>query len=166
MAEAVFLHHITSLSHHPQHPLIISPFQNIDSAGTGAYHIGDAPNPRTMATLKRHGITDYHHRARKIQPGDFDRFDYILAMDRDNLLDLEHMLLRVAGGGEKEKKKKKTGKVALFGDYGGEVGEEVVDPYYGTDEDFEVAYQQMVRFTRGFVKQVLDTGEVQGTRDG
>lgn len=45
----------------------------------------------------------------------------------------------------------------LFGDFGGVRGEEVVDPYYGACNDgFEVAYEQMVRFSKGFVEQVLD----------
>ncbi|RMJ21953.1 hypothetical protein PHISP_07185, partial [Aspergillus sp. HF37] len=66
------------------HPLI----NEIDSAGTGAYHAGDSPDPRTMSTLRRHGISDYDHAARIVTKEDFLDFDYLLAMDKYNLRDL------------------------------------------------------------------------------
>ena len=66
------------------HPLI----NEIDSAGTGAYHTSEPPDPRTMSTLRRHGITDYDHAARMVTKEDFLTFDYILAMDKHNLRDL------------------------------------------------------------------------------
>ncbi|MCJ1241491.1 hypothetical protein MMC14_009496 [Varicellaria rhodocarpa] len=125
---------------------------HIDSAGTGAYHVGDSPDPRTMTTLRRHAITDYRHGARKIQLGDLAKFDYIFAMDRQNLSDLQHMLRRAAKNNQGEQ----PGEVLLFGDYGGEMGEEVIDPYYGANDGFEVVYQQMVRFTQGFLKEMQD----------
>jgi len=49
-----------------------------------------------------------------------------------------------------------VGKVVLFGDFGGRKGEEVVDPYYGARNGFEVAYEQMVRFSKGFIEKVLE----------
>ncbi|KAL2852322.1 phosphotyrosine protein phosphatase I superfamily [Aspergillus pseudodeflectus] len=66
------------------HPLI----NKIDSCGTGAYHAGEGADRRTMATLRRHGINDYKHAARKITLQDFLEFDYLLAMDQYNLEDL------------------------------------------------------------------------------
>lgn len=102
-------------------------------------------------------------------------------MDRDNLRDLLRMARRDGGRGknrnqgrvhgdgdgdggvkenEKEKEeeeeegKGKEARVMLFGDFGGRKGEEVVDPYYGADDGFHVAYEQMVRFTEGFVREV------------
>ncbi|MCJ1359208.1 MAG: hypothetical protein MMC33_009208 [Icmadophila ericetorum] len=124
----------------------------VDSAGTGAYHTGDSPDSRTMSILEDNGITDYEHGARKIQMADFGRFDYILAMDRDNLRDLQRLRVRAAAkGGEQS-----TGKVMLFGDFGGKKGEEVGDPYYGARDGFEIAYEQMVRFSKGFLKDVVE----------
>lgn len=81
---------------------------------------------------------------------DFADFDYILAMDRENLQDLQRLALRErqSGGGSKR------AQVMLFGDFGGVKGEEVVDPYYGARDGFDVAYRQMVRFTDGFIQQV------------
>lgn len=141
MAEAVF----RSLTHSN------SRVTNVDSAGTGAYHAGADPDPRTMATLGSNGISDYRHAARVVKLHDFARFDYILAMDRANLGNLQRFKdewLEI--GGEEGKSK-----VMLFGDFGGHSGEEVVDPYYGGRNGFDVAYEQLVRFSNGFIKQVL-----------
>ena len=147
MAEAVF-RSLTSSN---------SRVVNIDSAGTGAYQEGDPPDPRTMSTLKDNGITDFDHAARKIQASDFSAFNYILAMDKDNLYDLQRLKSRIAkstGTTDPE-----TGKVMLFGDFGGKKGEQVGDPYYGARNGFAIAYEQMVRFSKGFIAQALDKVE-------
>jgi low molecular weight phosphotyrosine protein phosphatase len=83
MAEGVF-RSLTAFNTASAHPLI----SRIDSCGTGAYHAGDNPDPRTMSVLKAHGITDYKHAARKVRvPQDFEEFDYVLAMDGMNVQD-------------------------------------------------------------------------------
>ncbi|KAF2743751.1 low molecular weight phosphotyrosine protein phosphatase, partial [Sporormia fimetaria CBS 119925] len=147
MCEAVFASLTTS------HPLI----STIDSCGTGAYHIGSPPDPRTMSTLRAHNITSYKHSARQFQTQDFSDFDYIFAMDEDNLEHLERLRKReVKKRGLSEEG---VGKVMLFGVFGekkGKRGEEVVDPYYGEDDGFERAFEQAVRFSRGFL------GELEG----
>ena len=78
-------------------------------------------------------------------------------MDNENAHDLLRLKTRVlknkhAGLG----KEKLSAKVMLFGDFGGKPGEQVADPYYGTNNGFTAAYEQMVRFSNGFVAQVLD----------
>lgn len=146
MAEAVF-RSITSGN---------SQISYVDSAGTGAYHTGDPPDPRTLSTLEDNGIVDYDHAARKIQSADFTKFDYILAMDTDNLRDLHRMRQRV----EKTDGDSQLGKLMLFGDFGGRKGETVVDPYYGANDGFDIAYEQMVRFSEGFQREVLGSGGV------
>lgn len=105
-----------------------------------------------MSTLRKHKVNKYVHSARKVREKDFEEFDYIFGMDADNVADLRDVRKRVA---------KKTGKgdgqlaqVMLYGDMGGRKGEEVVDPYYGGDEGFETAYDQMIRFGTGFLKHV------------
>lgn len=143
MAEAVF-RSLTGANH----PHIAT----IDSAGTGAYHAGDSPDPRTMSTLEDNHIVDYDHAARKVRNSDFTTFDYILAMDKENLHDLQRLRQRVLG---KDGAAQEMGKVVLFGDFGGRKGEEVVDPYYGARSGFEIAYEQMVRFSEGFIEKVL-----------
>lgn len=72
-------------------------------------------------------------------------------MDAENVDDLRRARRRAVGKGGGEDGK---GRVVLFGDFGGRVGEEVVDPYYGADRGFEVAYEQMVRFSKGFIEEL------------
>jgi low molecular weight phosphotyrosine protein phosphatase len=145
MAEGVFREQVN----HPSHPA----FAEVDSAGTGAYHVGSSPDSRTMRTLKANGITRYKHSARKVSPEDFETFDWIFAMDADNLQDLENMRDRA-----RRKKAKNgsesVGKLMLFGDFGGKKGEIIDDPYYGGDKGFDIAYEQCVRFTKGFLKHL------------
>jgi len=147
MAEGVF-QHIAKPKNGPHHPLI----DKIDSCGTGAYHVGDGPDSRTMSTLVSHGIRTYKHRARKFSTGDFTTFDYIMAMDddnRDHLIRLRKRLLK-----QNNLKDNELGRVMLFGEFGGRKEEEVADPYYGGQEGFEIAYEQVVRFTNGFLRTV------------
>lgn len=153
MAEGVF----RSLTQNASHPLIAQ----IDSCGTGAYHVGSRPDSRTLMTLNAHGITDYTHKARKFAyPDDFHDFDYIFAMDKENLEDLEDLRERRA----KELKGNEAavanmGQVMLFGAFAGEgrkskQGEVVRDPYYGGNDGFEKAYTQVKRFSENFLKHL------------
>ena len=66
----------------------------VDSAGTADYHIGDQPDLRTQRAALRRGIDLSGLRARQVTAGDFERFDFILAMDRNNLLELEATVRR------------------------------------------------------------------------
>ncbi|KAL8713764.1 MAG: hypothetical protein Q9220_002290 [cf. Caloplaca sp. 1 TL-2023] len=129
----------------------------IDSAGTGAYHEGCPPDSRTMSVLEENGEVGYTHSARKVRSSDFVDFDYILAMDEDNLQDLSRIQRRLVKSSGVQAA---PAKVMLFGDFGGQQkGEEVVDPYYGARDGFTIAYEQMVRFSQGFVDQVLQRSD-------
>ncbi|CAM4422676.1 low molecular weight protein-tyrosine-phosphatase [Zobellia roscoffensis] len=57
----------------------------VDSAGTGGYHIGNAPDPRSIAVAKKHGLNIENQRCRQFKKSDFKKFDVIYAMDRSNL---------------------------------------------------------------------------------
>ncbi len=99
----------------------------IDSAGTGNYHPGSAPDARSQQAARRRGIDISGLRARQVGPEDFLRFDLILAMDRQNLRDLRR--LQPSGA---------TAELRLFMDYAPAGGHaEVPDPYLGTEADFE-----------------------------
>lgn len=151
MAEAIF-QNLTKPAHKPHHPQIAE----IDSAGTAAYHVGSDPDHRTMSTLRDNGIDSYRHKARKFVPADFTKFDYVFAMDSSNLQDLEVIRARLLRDGKDENK---LAKLMIWGDFGGrEKGEQVVDPYYGGKDGFDIAHEQMGRFTRGFLKY-LENGE-------
>ena len=147
MAEGVFRHK-TKYELPGANPQI----KRIDSCGTGAYHVGDAPDKRTMSVLSDHGISSdfYMHAARKFQTSDFKDFDYIFAMDEENkdYLDRARRQLIKKGGLSDQQ----AGKVMLFGVWGGKGDEEVDDPYYGGNEGFSIAYEQMERFSDGFLK--------------
>jgi low molecular weight phosphotyrosine protein phosphatase len=127
---------------------------DIDSAGTHAaiYHNLDPPDPRTMETLHRNGISGYDHASRGVLSEDFDNFDYIFAMDTYNLSELQ----------KKQRKRPNTkAQVMLFGIYNGKSKpEEVVDPYYGADSGFDDVYDQVNRFSRNFLKIVVEKKEV------
>jgi low molecular weight phosphotyrosine protein phosphatase len=80
-------------------------------------------------------------------------------MDAENVEDLQRWRQRALKKAlEEGKGEADVGRVAMFGDFGGKKnsrrrpGEEVIDPYYGADDGFEVAYEQMNRFTKGFLE--------------
>ncbi len=102
---------------------------HIDSAGTHGYHIGDPPDERACRAMAHHGVDIGRLEGRKVRAVDLDEFDYVLAMDRSNLRDLE----RLAGGPRSH--------VRLFLEFAGNSTErEVPDPYYGGPEGFERVY--------------------------
>ncbi|WP_428644564.1 low molecular weight protein-tyrosine-phosphatase [Roseibium sp.] len=98
----------------------------IDSAGTGAWHVGNPPDPRSVETAARHGVDISMQRARKVHPGDFTRFDTIVAMDGSNLSTLQAR----AGGGVAELRLLLTNPQR-----------DVPDPYYGGPDGFETVYR-------------------------
>jgi protein-tyrosine phosphatase len=99
----------------------------VDSAGTGDYHLGEPPDLRSQRAAKRRGIDLSGLSARQVNRRDFDDFDLILAMDRKNLRDLN--AIKPAGS---------RAQVRLFLEYAGESGvAEVPDPYMGDAADFE-----------------------------
>ncbi len=104
----------------------------VDSAGTAAYHVGELPDPRSIATARDHGIDLTSQRARQFVTEDFDRFDHIFVMDRSN----EQNVLRLARNASDEEKVH----LILNETYPGE-NREVPDPYYGGDQGFEHVYQ-------------------------
>jgi len=92
----------------------------VDSAGTGGWHAGQAPDARAQRHALLRGYDLSRLRARRVVEEDFERFDLLLAMDEDNLADLQR--LKPAGGG---------GELRLF------AAVEVPDPYHGAAQGFE-----------------------------
>lgn len=105
----------------------------IDSAGTGGWHQGNPPDPRSISVAAAHGIDISTQRARRIAVGDFDRFDLILALDRDILRNLR----KIVPAGE-------TDKLQLFSRYARSIDEDIPDPYYGGREDFDRVYTMLL----------------------
>jgi protein-tyrosine phosphatase len=98
-----------------------------DSAGTAGYHVGAAPDERSQQAARRRGYDMSALRARVVAPEDFERFDLILAMDRENL-----SVLRRRAPRERHER------IRLFLEFAPELGAtEVPDPYYGGPNGFE-----------------------------
>ncbi|WP_106754554.1 low molecular weight protein-tyrosine-phosphatase [Pannonibacter carbonis] len=132
LAEGVFRH----LTHHHAggEPLLI------DSAGTGAWHQGEAPDPRSIAVAARHGIDISGQKARQVIGADFSRFDLILAMDGSNLSDLKRMMPAQA-----------TATVRLFLDA---PPCDVPDPYYGGPTGFETVFRMVEDGARRVAEEI------------
>jgi protein-tyrosine phosphatase len=97
---------------------------HVDSAGTGDWHIGKLPDPRTRAAAARRGYSLEHLRARTVESDDFQRFDYILAMDAANLRELRTRCPRDF-----------RGHLGLFLEFAANSrATEVPDPYYTSGE--------------------------------
>jgi len=98
-----------------------------DSAGTGSWHVGKAPDARMQAAARRRGIELKALRGRQVAAADFERFDYVLAMDGDNLANLEALCPPGREG--------RLGRLLDFAPGAGR--RDVPDPYYGGAEGFE-----------------------------
>ena len=118
----------------------------IDSAGTGDWHLGHAPDRRAVAVARRNGIDISHLRARLVSAADFDEFDHIVALDAANLADLE--ALRPPGA---------RAQLSLLLDHVPERrGQPVADPYYGDDSHFGVTWQDVTEGARGLARALSE----------
>jgi protein-tyrosine phosphatase len=116
----------------------------LDSAGTHAWHVSEAPDPRAQrAALARDvDLSDLH--ARAVETSDFHEFDYILAMDHDNLAHLD-----------KIRPPNSTATVALMLSYAEKTSfQEVPDPYYGGKEGFERVLDMLEDASRGLLTEL------------
>lgn len=118
-----------------------------DSAGTGGYHIGSPPDRRMAAAAKRRGI-ELRGQARQFQASDFENFDLILAMDRENYWDILSL----------DPREKYRDKVKLMCDFATEHNErEVPDPYYGGPEGFDKVIDLLLDACEGLLQHVVKT---------
>lgn len=119
---------------------------NVDSAGTGSWHVGQPPDPRALAQARRHDIDIGGYRARQVTPEDFVRFDHIIALDRSNLAELR----RIAPA-------RARAKLSLLLDHvPGLAGQDVADPYFGEAEGFEETWSQVTMAARHLVAALGD----------
>jgi len=111
----------------------------VDSAGTGDWHAGQPPDRRAIAAARRNHVDISHLRARQVTRGDFERFDHIVALDEENLADLEP--LQPAGS---------RARLSLLLDHvPGREGQAVADPYYGDDRHFDLTWSDVTEAARG-----------------
>jgi protein-tyrosine phosphatase len=115
-----------------------------DSAGTGNWHRGEAPDRRAVAAARRNGVDISHLRARQVRPGDFAHFDHIVALDDENLADLE--TIRPAGS---------RARLSLLLDHvPGREGQRVADPYYGDDSHFDITWRDVTEAARALADKL------------
>jgi protein-tyrosine phosphatase len=117
---------------------------SLDSAGTGGWHAGELPDPRSRDAAAKRGY-ELDHPARQFTTADFDRFDLILAMDRDNLAHLR----TIAKG-------RTQPAIHLLREFepGAADGAEVPDPYGGLGSDFDRVLDICERACRGLLEHV------------
>jgi protein-tyrosine phosphatase len=135
-AEAVFRSYVekAGLGEHIQ----------IDSAGTHDYHVGDAPDARAQRAARQRGYEMSMLRGRQVEVEDFDRFDYVLAMDNLNLVTLERMRPEDA-----------QSHLGLLLDFARNHPEhEVPDPYYGAGDGFERVLDMVEDAAQGLLQHI------------
>lgn len=120
----------------------------LESAGTGAWHVGSAPDERATAAARAHGV-ELEGRARQVRPEDFEDFDLLLAMDGENLRELR----RLAPGEEQR------AKVRLLREFdpastGARGDLDVPDPYYGGAGGFDDVFELVQAACEGLLEQV------------
>jgi protein-tyrosine phosphatase len=137
LAEAVFRHRVSERG--------LDGAFRIDSAGTSGYHAGSPPDPRSTATAARRGV-ELTGRSRQLTAADLNDFDYVIAMDGDNLEAIEE-IRRAAGG---------TARVGRLRDWDPErSSHDVPDPYYGGPDGFDVVQDIVERSCAALLDHVV-----------
>jgi len=117
-----------------------------DSAGTGAWHIGEAPDRRAQAVARKNGINIAGYRARQVGEEDFRRFSHIVALDLENLAMLRSMMPPNA-----------SASLSLLLDHAeGREGQAVADPYYGGAEGFDMTWAEVTLGAQGLVRRLAE----------
>ena len=142
LAENLFRHLAEELG-------LIGKYQT-DSSGTSAYHVGEAPDRRMRQVAKQHGF-EYTGRARQFHREDFDTFDLIIAMDKNN-----HRILESMAANDDQ-----LNQIHMMREFDpqGSSDLDVPDPYYGGLEGFEVAFQIVKRSSQGLL-EALESGQL------
>ena len=127
----------------------ISPNSFVDSAGTGSYHIGSPPDPRSIQVSQDNGIDISQQSARQFQSSDFTKFDRILVMDQQNYRDV------IAKANNQDE----IDKVELLCEVAGMGVRPVPDPYYGGDEGFKSVFDLVKTACHRIAKQWVENHE-------
>lgn len=120
----------------------------VDSAGTAAYHIGEAPDIRTIMHARKHGLDISQFVGRKFSVEDFDNFDHIFVMDHSNLNNVKALARNET---DIEKVELILNQISPNGN------QDVPDPYYGGDEGFEQVYRLLDASTQ-VIAEKIDNG--------
>lgn len=117
----------------------------VDSAGVGDWHTGEAPDRRAQAVARRHGVDISSYKARQVSKQDFKRFTHVIALDHGNLSALNR--LRPADA---------TADLSLLLDHvEGREGEAVADPWYGNAAGFETTWAEVTAGAKGLARKLM-----------
>ena len=120
----------------------------VDSAGTGDWHVGHAPDSRAISVARRNGVDISDLRARQVGPEDHHRFDHIEALDTQNLGNLQRM--RPADA---------TAELSLLLDHvPGRRGQPVADPYYGEEAHFDATWRDGTEGAEALARKLASEG--------
>ena len=123
---------------------------HIDSAGTHAYHVGKQPDSRAQETARNRNINLSTQRARQAKTEDFNEFDYVIAMDHDNVSDLEAIC-----------PENQRARLRLFLEFSDKFDEtEVPDPYYGGEQGFEHVFDLVEDASRGLLNDIKEQHKI------
>lgn len=123
----------------------------IDSAGTHAYHIGNQPDKRSQQAALGRGVDLSKQRARQVQAADFSDFDYVLAMDLNNLQTLQRFT-----------QARNAKNLQLFMEFASRWRErEVPDPYYGGSQGFERVLDMIEDASEGLLAHLIRTYQLE-----
>jgi protein-tyrosine phosphatase len=147
LAEGIFLHQVRQRGLEARY--------SADSAGTGNWHVGETPDPRSITAAKKRGV-HLPSLCRQVKSADFREFDVILAMDKNNRSELNALC-----------PPELRGKIRLMRDYdaGSDRGKDVPDPYYGGPAEFDAVYQMLDRCCAAFLDASEGSGKGAKTGD-
>lgn len=121
----------------------------VDSAGTHAYHVGEAPDRRSCQAARKRGVVLDDQRARKVKESDFDQFDFILAMDRGHYQSLLQICPKDA-----------KAQLHLFMAFAPDMGiADVPDPYYGAGDGFQRVLDMVEAGSAGLLEHIRKTSQ-------
>ena len=138
LAEAIFKHKVRSRGW--------AQFIEADSCGTSNYHIGDPPDPRTIANATKNGV-QIDHCGRQLGKNDLHEFDYILAMDSSNYRNIKAVM------GEESY----SGKIRMMRDFDPQGKGDVPDPYFGGEDGFQEVFRILDRSLDNFLDYLQRT---------
>lgn len=140
LAEGVFKMHVENS--------IYSGMVDVDSAGTGAWHIGDRPNPSSIKVAANNGVDISGQRGRQLSLSDLDEFDLILGMDRSNLEDLNRLGSQLGSG---------KAVTDYFMNYAGISGVDIPDPWGQSIDAFEEVYEMIADASPAILMRLMES---------
>lgn len=143
LGEGIFRHQVTQAG--------LAPYFEIDSAGTGDWHVGSEPHHGSQRVACERGVDISQQRARQIKPEDLMTYDYVLAMDSQNLADIR--ALDPAG--------KATARIVRMMEFAPARGTvDVPDPYFGGPEGFDLVYDMVQEACQALLDQIVSERKI------